>query len=106
MTLNEYQDFTHETAVYPSKYGLVYPSLGLAGEAGEAVEKVKKALRKGGLDHLDRDGFASELGDVLYYVARCAWDAGFTLDEIAKLNQDKLLDRKARDVIRGEGDNR
>ena len=107
MTFKEYEAASEHTAHYPrDKYLLVYPALGLAGEAGEAVEKVKKAIRKGGLEHLDRDGLIKELGDVLWYLASMAHDIGTSLDEIAEINIAKLSDRAARDVIKSEGDNR
>jgi len=41
MKFNEYQKIAKTTAVYPSEYTVVYPTLGLTGEAGEVAEKVK-----------------------------------------------------------------
>jgi len=47
-----------------------------------------------------------ELGDVLWYLSNIASDLGLSLSQIAKTNLDKLEDRKERDVIKGEGDDR
>lgn len=81
----------------------LYNTLGMVGEAGEFAEKVKKHARDG---VWNREDAAKELGDVLWYLARIADDMGYTLEEIARLNQQKLADRKARGVMRGSGDNR
>lgn len=81
----------------------VYETLGLTGEAGETAEKVKKALRDG---HFDLVGYLKELGDTLWYVNASAEKVGFTLEEIAEMNMNKLDSRSERGVIRGSGDNR
>jgi NTP pyrophosphatase (non-canonical NTP hydrolase) len=109
MTLNEYQKGARATASYPEEYKLIYPALGLAGESGEAVEKIKKAVRKGGasyMSHLDIAGLVKELGDVMWYVANVASDIGMDLEAVAQINLEKLSDRQKRGVIKGEGDNR
>lgn len=109
MKINEYQKQALGTAIYPNKGdNIVYPTLGLCGEAGEVAEKVKKLIR-------DRDGVmndewkattAMELGDVLWYASSVANELGFTLEEVAQMNLDKLNSRKERNVIKGDGDNR
>lgn len=107
MRLSEYQQRSRATAVYPDAgENLTYPALGLCGEAGEAAEKVKKALRDDGgvLTDERRAALAAELGDVLWYVAQLATEAGLDLDAIAAENLDKLLSRKERDVLQGSGD--
>lgn len=92
---------------------LVYNALGLSGEAGEFVEKIKKAIRKANIDefyaHLtehDKLSCLKELGDVMYYAARCANLLESNLLEVAKINKAKLLDRVERGVVKGEGDER
>lgn len=42
MTLNEYQKKALETAQYRREYNIIYPTLGLTGEAGEVSDKVKR----------------------------------------------------------------
>ena len=107
MRLSDYQQRSRATAVYPDAgSNLTYPALGLCGEAGEAAEKVKKAIRDDGgkLTPERRDALAAELGDVLWYVAQLATEAGLDLDEIAGANLDKLLSRQERAVLHGSGD--
>lgn len=105
--LSDYQQRSRATAVYPDAgSNLTYPALGLCGEAGEAAEKVKKAIRDDGgeLTAERREALAAELGDVLWYVAQLATEAGLELDEIARQNLDKLLSRQSRAVLQGSGD--
>ncbi|OBJ24632.1 nucleoside triphosphate pyrophosphohydrolase family protein [Mycobacterium sp. 1245801.1] len=109
-----YQRQAESTAVYPGRgdignyTGVAYCALGLAGEAGEIANKVKKIAR----DHLGavsddhRAQLADELGDVLWYVAQLATQIGMDLDAIAAGNLAKLADRKERGVLQGSGDNR
>ena len=103
MRFNEYQEEASKTAIYPEQYKIVYPALGLAGEAGEVAEKVKKHIRDG---VLNVDDLKKELGDVLWYLAAIASDLGLKLDDVAEANLQKLRSRKARGVISGSGDNR
>lgn len=103
MTFNDYQAAAKKTAIYPEQHRVIYPALGLAGEAGEVAEKVKKWIRDG---NLDPDAVKKELGDVLWYVAAVASDLGLTLDEVASANVQKLESRAARGTLGGSGDNR
>lgn len=108
MTLDEYQTEAAKTAIYPPEHAIVYPALGLGGEAGEIQNKVKKILRDSGGEASDevRENLKKELGDVLWYVAILARDLGLSLGEIADANIAKLLDRQSRGVLGGSGDSR
>lgn len=108
MKVNDYQKMALETAIYPKEQKIIYPTLGLTGEAGEVADKVKKVLRDNCGDFTDekRKEIAKELGDVAWYLAVCANDLGYTLEEICQMNYDKLKSRQQRGVIHGSGDNR
>jgi len=82
--------------------------LGISGESGEVAEKVKKIIRdkQGVINEDDKEELAKEIGDVLWYLAVFANDLGYSFDEIAEKNLNKLQSRKNRGVLRGEGDNR
>lgn len=110
MTLNDYQEAAHGTSrnIRIGNDTLLYPVLGLAGEVGELVNKVKKIYRDnaGVLSNTRRVEIADELSDCLWYVAELATQLNFGLDEIAAANLHKLADRANRGVISGGGDNR
>ncbi len=109
MDVRDYQSLSRRTATYPGAGdNIVYPTLGLAGEAGEVAEKVKKLIRDdaGVLSDERRTALAGELGDVLWYVAQVATEAGLDLDDVAQANLDKLASRAERGVLSGSGDDR
>lgn len=115
MELNEYQQRASETAEYPKKGdNLLYPAIGLAEEAGEVLGKVKKLWRNklvtSALDRdfteEDRQALVKECGDNLWYLAMFLKELGVSLEDCAQVNIHKLADRKARGVIKGEGDDR
>lgn len=114
MTFNEYQKKSRKTALYTNidkeviGSHILYPTLGLAGETGEFVEKIKKIIRNknGVFDEEDKESLKGELGDILWYIAQLATDLGLELDDIAKSNLDKVLSRLERNAINSEGDNR
>lgn len=122
MTFNEYSKLMRPTAFYP-KMGdnFVYPALAAAEEAGELAGKVKKLWRdfnlmgQADLIHSARlhpevqklyDGALKEIGDVLWYLDAMAAELGTTLEQCARLNVEKILDRQARGTLSGSGDNR
>lgn len=96
MNFDEYQSAASRTALYPNRLNnLEYPTLGLAGEAGEVANIVKKIQRDHGGEISDeiRAKLKDELGDVLWYISACADELGLTLDEIAEFNVEKLAKR-------------
>ena len=102
MNLNEYQQQAKETAIYPKDVAASYLALGVAGEAGEVAEEVKKCLRRGylsdGSDFPDDrlKNLYEELGDVLWYVANLCSELDFRLEDVAKFNIDKLKERHSK----------
>ena len=102
MTFDEYQEFARSTAIYPEDCKVIYPTLGLCGEAGEVAEKIKRHLRDG----KTLFGVGLELGDVLWYISALADDLGVTLEEVAQANVDKLQSRMERGKLGGSGDER
>ena len=105
---NSYQRTATKTAIYPPEHKILYPALGLAGEAGEVANKVKKVMRDGVENQADdwKEQIASEIGDVLWYCAALATDLNMQLGMIAALNEKKLRDRFDRGKLNGSGDNR
>lgn len=104
MTIQEYTDFVKSMKVYPEKYAIIYPALGISGESGEIAEKVKKWLR--GDKHLDAEELVKELGDIMWYITSMADDLGADLQSVINENVTKLKSRKERGVVKGSGDNR
>lgn len=106
MDFKEYQKRANATAIYDIKFSILYPTLGLAGEAGEVAEKVKKIIRDKKQIKDERVEICKELGDVLWYLAAVARDIGVTLEDVAMMNIEKLESRKERGTLQGDGDNR
>lgn len=108
MEFNEYQSRAAKTAIYPEHIGLAYTALGLAGEAGEVADKVKKVYRDndGMIDHATRYELVKEIGDVLWYVANLLEELNTDMVVAAEANLSKLESRKQRGVLSGSGDNR
>ncbi|OHB10625.1 MAG: hypothetical protein A3G05_00830 [Candidatus Zambryskibacteria bacterium RIFCSPLOWO2_12_FULL_45_14] len=110
MNLSEYQKKALKTALFPKKYKVIYAAMGLGNEAGEVLGKIKKWLRgddgNGAMSKERRLALRDELGDVLWYLAVLSRDLGLNLDDIAKLNIEKLESRKKRGALKGDGDKR
>lgn len=108
MNFSEYQQETAKTAIYDPDIAIIYTTMGLASEAGEVAGKIKKVYRDnfGNFAVAHIENIASELGDVLWYVAQLASAFNLNLDEIAENNIAKLQSREVRGVISGSGDNR
>lgn len=123
MELNEYQKRAMTTCM-PTSENFSYMMLNLVGEVGEFSSKVAKAIRKNQLyiggedchnvlnvnvDTIDiglGDELKKEAGDVLWQLSGLCSVLGWTLEEVAEMNLDKLSSRKDRGVIDGSGDNR
>lgn len=104
-SFDQYQIAADEFSAYPdTEIGNMYPIFALAEEAGEVVGKFAKAIRKG--VEVDKEAVSKELGDVLWNVAAIATYLDIDLGVIAMENINKLRDRRERNVLVGEGDNR
>jgi NTP pyrophosphatase (non-canonical NTP hydrolase) len=108
LTFKQYQELSSDTRIYPEKFKVIYPALGLSGEVGETLELVKKALR-------DEDGNFSderltnlhkEIGDIIWYMAALCEDLGFDFGTVAAQNLEKLQSRKTRGMLSGSGNDR
>jgi NTP pyrophosphatase (non-canonical NTP hydrolase) len=110
MTLDEYAKSARKTVSYKgvgTQRGVIYNSLKLAGEAGEIADKVGKMFGKNEEPTEEqRQDLKKESGDVLWHLTNLVLDLGFTLEEIAQMNIEKLADRQERGVLVGYGDER
>ena len=109
MTFDEYQKLSTTTAQYSSFIPpWVYLSMGLAGESGEVVDKLKKVARNhdGAFTDEAKLEIQKELGDVLWYVSQLCEQLGISMEDVAQMNRAKLDDRKTRGTIKSRGDNR
>ena len=112
MEMNDYQRQAAASAIYPRTMRGVYPTLGLTGEAGEVAEKVKKVIRDHGGEFSEEAKLeiAKELGDVMWYVALTCDVLHISLDDVMRLNVEKLLKRypdgfnAEKSLHRAEGD--
>lgn len=110
MTVNDYQRLAM-TTLNPDlnkKDVLINSVMGLCGEAGEAIDIVKKWLAQG--HDLDREHLAKELGDIAWYLAEAATALDLDLEEVFQANIDKLKKRypqgfeTERSLVRPNGD--
>ena len=109
MDFKTYQKKARLTAQYPNLgSNNIYPTLGLVGEAGEVAEKVKKVIRdkKGIFDQESKKAIKKELGDVLWYLSNLCNEFGFSFEDVALQNLEKLRLRVSKGVISGSGDDR
>ena len=106
--LDMYQQVAKTTAIYPREQAIIYPTLGLTGEAGEVANKVKKIIRDDGnkINESLVQEISAEIGDCLWYISILADDIGCKLSDIANANLEKLANRKEKGTIHGSGDKR
>lgn len=118
MELNQYHEKAMTTCM-PSSENFSYMFLNLVGEVGEFASKVAKAIRKGNAEishsKLSRIGdtdmlatqdeeLKKEAGDILWQLSGVCSVMGWSLNEVAQMNLDKLAARKAVGTIDGNGD--
>jgi NTP pyrophosphatase (non-canonical NTP hydrolase) len=106
MDFSEYQERAKSTAVYPGKLdgAFFYPCIGLAGEVGELLNKIKKLARDN--VKIDKDDLKGELGDILWYVSQISTELGIDMNDVVSSNLEKLRSRQERGKIGGSGDYR
>lgn len=93
MTIHEYQALAMTTlnkAIDPEEW-LLNSVMGLCGEAGEAIDLVKRHRFHG--HALDREALVLELGDIAWYLAEAAQALEIPLEEILTKNIEKLKKR-------------
>lgn len=119
MTLNEYQEKAMTTCMETCN-NFSYMFLNLVGEVGEFASKVAKNIRHGdsaiiAYNNLltcnrefvnTNDILMKEAGDILWQLSGLCMVMGWTLEDVAQMNLDKLASRQQRGVIDGSGDNR
>jgi NTP pyrophosphatase (non-canonical NTP hydrolase) len=125
MELNDYQKKAMSTCM-PSCENFSYMMLNLVSEVGEFAGKIAKMVRKGQveIDTMDdktsdlfpmvslpqwvyhQEELMKEAGDILWQFSGLCSVMGWSLEDVAQMNLDKLADHKARGVIDGNGDNR
>ena len=93
MTINEYQQLAMRTLnpELGDRDVLINGVMGLCGESGEAIDIVKKHLAQG--HPLDKEKLAKELGDIAWYLAETAYAIGYPLEDILRMNIEKLKAR-------------
>lgn len=89
--INNNQFVSGEDLIIPDIGGVLNGCLGLAGEAGETLDMVKKWIFHE--KDLDLEHFKKELGDVMWYMAMICSSMEVDLDEILQMNVDKLRAR-------------
>jgi NTP pyrophosphatase (non-canonical NTP hydrolase) len=90
MQMHEYEQFVRNLMGAHENEPAAH-ALGLAGEAGEVCDLLKKHW--GHRHPLDKAKLGKELGDVLWYVAAVGAQFGISLNDIARANVAKLTQR-------------
>tara|TARA_R110001606_G_C15087738_1_gene618109 strand:- start:177 stop:533 length:357 start_codon:yes stop_codon:yes gene_type:complete len=104
VTAMEYSYWVEGKVTTQGEKRLMENTLGLAGEAGEVAEKIKKYLRDD--TKVSQKEIVKELGDVVFYATALANYFYSNLPEVLQANMDKLDSRAKRGVLKGSGDNR
>jgi len=122
--LREYASMTRKAAIYRDEVDdlvaeapighvskmlkIFYATTGLAGEAGEVANKVKKILRdcRGVVTEETRTKLLGELGGVAWYLVALTEELGLTIEEVLEYNYEQIRSRQARGALTGDGDDR
>ncbi len=104
MNFNEYQKATASFRL--PTYTPEACVMGLLSEGGEVAGVFQKLIRGDFEIDIAVTKLRKELGDVLFHIAEIASDNGWSLEEIAEDNIEKLTSRKFRNTIIGSGDDR
>ncbi len=70
---------------------LLHAAVGVAGEAGELLDGIKKHWIYG--KALDRENLIEECGDLLFYVQAILNELGISMDDAMRQNMEKLARR-------------
>lgn len=115
MELKEYQERAMTTCM-PSSENFSYMFLNLVGEVGEFASKVAKHIRKEKAyisenylftelcTYEEEEELKKEAGDILWQLSGLCKVMGWSLEDVAQQNLDKLAARKAVGTIDGNGD--
>lgn len=111
MDFDEYQKLAARTGYGPDKdqnFAMMIYAIGLGGETGEVLEKLKKPLRDrgGAIEPQEKELLKKEIGDVLWYVSELSRLLGMSLNDVAATNIAKLASRLERGTLGGSGDTR
>jgi NTP pyrophosphatase (non-canonical NTP hydrolase) len=122
--LEEYASMTQKAAIYRDEVDdlvneaspeaiakmlkIFYATTGLAGEAGEVANKVKKILRdcRGVVSEETRTKLLGELGGVSWYLVALTEELGLKIEDVLEYNYDQIRSRQARGALMGDGDDR
>ncbi len=88
----EYTKEVHRTCgIEDRRELLTLTALGIAGEAGEVVDTIKKVLYH--THELDNDALCEEIGDLLWYMVLLCDTVGLSLEGVMQANMEKLRKR-------------
>ena len=122
--LEEYAYMTRKAAIYRDEVDdlvaeasnpkltkmlkIFYATMGLAGEAGEVSNKVKKILRdcRGEISEEVRTKLLGELGGVAWYLVALSDELGCKIEDVLEYNYNQIRSRQARGALTGDGDDR
>ena len=107
-TFDEFQEAATKTAVYPDSAKILYPTLGLTGEAGEVANKDKKIIRDDDCEITDErlQQISEEIGGTMWYIAALCTDLKLNLGDVCRQNIEILVRRQERGTLKGDGDTR